>query len=178
MVLWPISRWLYMIIELMSLQPASIFTNFDITKPEISLSLNNRLWTAWGQREGIPYPSYFQVQTQWHIMQMFMGVHLFMKTKLIQAGKAVASGLLGRKCILLVNPKLMVPSWTEVGARHLVARTLDRYITIGNFRWGLCELVYYITLSLVVVLTPVLCTECSKKEALRLVLVRHVRNVN
>ena len=35
----------------------------------------------------------------------------------MQAGKAAAAGLLGKKCDLLVNPKVMVPSWTEAGAR-------------------------------------------------------------
>ncbi|TVU25538.1 hypothetical protein EJB05_28037 [Eragrostis curvula] len=51
----------------------------------------------------------------------------------VKAGKAAALGLLGRKCDLLVNPKPMVPSWTEAGARLLVARNLDQYISIGNF---------------------------------------------
>ncbi|AQK48315.1 uncharacterized protein [Zea mays] len=51
----------------------------------------------------------------------------------VKAGKAAALGLLGRKCDLLSNPKPMVSSWTEAGARLLVARSLDQYITIGNF---------------------------------------------
>ncbi|TVU25501.1 hypothetical protein EJB05_28000 [Eragrostis curvula] len=51
----------------------------------------------------------------------------------VKAGKAAALGLLGRKCDLLVNPKPMVPSWTEAGTRLLVARNLDQYISIGNF---------------------------------------------
>ncbi|KXG29141.1 uncharacterized protein LOC8085994 [Sorghum bicolor] len=51
----------------------------------------------------------------------------------VKAGKAAASGLLGMKCDLLVNPKPMVPSWTEAGARYLVAKNLDQYISIGNF---------------------------------------------
>ncbi|CAL4924119.1 unnamed protein product [Urochloa decumbens] len=52
----------------------------------------------------------------------------------VKVGKVAASELLNRKCDLLVNPKRMVPSWTEAGARLLVARNLDRYITIGNLR--------------------------------------------
>ncbi|XP_066334367.1 LOW QUALITY PROTEIN: uncharacterized protein [Miscanthus floridulus] len=51
----------------------------------------------------------------------------------VKAGKAAASGLLGMKCDLLVNQKPMVPSWTEAGARFLVAKNLDQYISIGNF---------------------------------------------
>ena len=46
----------------------------------------------------------------------------------MQAGKAAAAGLLGKKCDLLVNPKVMVPSWTEAGARLVVARFLDQYM--------------------------------------------------
>jgi len=53
---------------------------------------------------------------------------------LIQAGKVAASELLQKKCDLLVNPKPMVPSWTEAGARLLVARNFERYMTIGNVR--------------------------------------------
>jgi cyclopropane-fatty-acyl-phospholipid synthase len=50
----------------------------------------------------------------------------------MQAGKAAAQGLLGKKCELLLNPKQMIPSWTDVGARFLVARFLNQYISIGN----------------------------------------------
>nr|CAB3456415.1 unnamed protein product [Digitaria exilis] len=53
-------------------------------------------------------------------------------TELIQAGKVAASELLRRKCELLVNPKPMVLSWTEAGARLLVAKTFERHIIIGN----------------------------------------------
>ncbi|CAL4940924.1 unnamed protein product [Urochloa decumbens] len=52
----------------------------------------------------------------------------------VKAGKVAASELLKKKCDLLVNPKRMVPSWTQAGARLLVARNLDQYITIGNLR--------------------------------------------
>ncbi|KAF8698874.1 hypothetical protein HU200_035135 [Digitaria exilis] len=50
----------------------------------------------------------------------------------LKAGKAAAAGLLGKKCDLLMNPKRTVPSWTEAGARLLVARFLDQYISIGS----------------------------------------------
>ncbi|WVZ57371.1 hypothetical protein U9M48_007764 [Paspalum notatum var. saurae] len=50
----------------------------------------------------------------------------------VKAGKAAAERLLGKKCDLLVNPKVVVPSWIEAGARLLVARFLDRYISIGK----------------------------------------------
>ncbi|RLN18713.1 Cyclopropane-fatty-acyl-phospholipid synthase [Panicum miliaceum] len=52
----------------------------------------------------------------------------------VKAGKAAAADLLGKKCDLLVNPKQLLPSWTEAGARLLVARFLDQYISIGNLR--------------------------------------------
>ncbi|KAI4967900.1 hypothetical protein ZWY2020_005514 [Hordeum vulgare] len=50
----------------------------------------------------------------------------------VKAGKATAQGLLGKQSILLSNPKQMVPSWTEAGARILVARFLNQFITLGN----------------------------------------------
>ncbi|XP_044334958.1 uncharacterized protein [Triticum aestivum] len=50
----------------------------------------------------------------------------------LKAGKAVAQGLLGKKCELLLNPKQMIPSWTEAGARLLVASFFNLYISIGN----------------------------------------------
>ncbi|KAJ1288403.1 hypothetical protein BS78_02G086900 [Paspalum vaginatum] len=50
----------------------------------------------------------------------------------VKAGKAAAFGLLGRKCDLLVNPKQMVPSWTQAVARLLVVRKFDRFISIGS----------------------------------------------
>uniref|UniRef100_A0A0A8YSL3 Amine oxidase domain-containing protein n=1 Tax=Arundo donax TaxID=35708 RepID=A0A0A8YSL3_ARUDO len=50
----------------------------------------------------------------------------------LKAGKAAAQGLLGKKSGLLVNPKQMVPSWTEAGARLLVARFLNQYVSVGN----------------------------------------------
>jgi len=50
----------------------------------------------------------------------------------MQAGKAAAAGLLGKQCDLLVNPKVMVPSWTEAGARLVVARFLDQYVSVGS----------------------------------------------
>lgn len=52
----------------------------------------------------------------------------------MQAGKAAALGLLGKKCEFALNPKVMIPSWTEAGARLLVGRFLKRYISIGNLR--------------------------------------------
>ncbi|XP_044968567.1 uncharacterized protein LOC123428428 [Hordeum vulgare subsp. vulgare] len=50
----------------------------------------------------------------------------------LKAGKVVAQGLLGKKCELLLNPKQMIPSWTEAGARLLVARFFNQYVSIGN----------------------------------------------
>ncbi|KAG2636066.1 hypothetical protein PVAP13_2NG420300 [Panicum virgatum] len=50
----------------------------------------------------------------------------------LKAGKSAAQDLLGKKSGLLVNPKQMVPSWTEAGARLLVARFLGQYVSVGN----------------------------------------------
>ncbi|VAH38538.1 unnamed protein product [Triticum turgidum subsp. durum] len=50
----------------------------------------------------------------------------------LKSGKAAAQGLLGKKCELLLNPKKMIPSWTEAAARLLVARFFNQYISIGN----------------------------------------------
>ena len=94
---------------------------------------------------------------------------------LIQAGKVAASELLQRKCDLLVNPKPMVPSWTEAGARLLVARNFKRYMTIGNVRWGLYELVHYTIFDNDPHFIS-LYTAYWNKEALRLVLVEHVKD--
>jgi cyclopropane-fatty-acyl-phospholipid synthase len=49
-----------------------------------------------------------------------------------QAGKAAAQSLLGNKIDPLTNPKQMVLSWTETGARLLVLRFLKQYISVGN----------------------------------------------
>ncbi|CAM0907847.1 unnamed protein product [Alopecurus aequalis] len=50
----------------------------------------------------------------------------------LKSGKAAAQGLLGKKCELLLNPKHMIPSWTEAGTRFLVARFFNQYISIGH----------------------------------------------
>ncbi|XP_020093172.1 uncharacterized protein LOC109713480 [Ananas comosus] len=50
----------------------------------------------------------------------------------LKAGLAAASGLLGKECALLENPKHFAPSLMERGARFLVTRFLDRFISIGN----------------------------------------------
>uniref|UniRef100_A0ACD6A2D9 Uncharacterized protein n=1 Tax=Avena sativa TaxID=4498 RepID=A0ACD6A2D9_AVESA len=50
----------------------------------------------------------------------------------VKAGKAAAQGLLGKESSPLLNPKQMVPSWTEAGARILVARFLNQFISLGN----------------------------------------------
>ncbi|TVU05041.1 hypothetical protein EJB05_48189 [Eragrostis curvula] len=50
----------------------------------------------------------------------------------LKAGKAAAQCLLGKESSLLVNPKQMVPSWTEAGARLLVSRFLNQYVSVGN----------------------------------------------
>ncbi|XP_037480833.1 uncharacterized protein LOC119358352 [Triticum dicoccoides] len=50
----------------------------------------------------------------------------------LKSGKAAAQDFLGKKCELLLNPKKMIPSWTEAVARFLVARVFNQYISIGN----------------------------------------------
>ncbi|KAL3634449.1 hypothetical protein CASFOL_021503 [Castilleja foliolosa] len=50
----------------------------------------------------------------------------------LKAGLLAANGLLRRQCTLQNNPKHMVPSWLETGARLLVTRFLERFIAIGS----------------------------------------------
>ncbi|XP_049367996.1 uncharacterized protein LOC125832844 [Solanum verrucosum] len=49
----------------------------------------------------------------------------------LKAGMAAADGMLRRKCRILDNPKHMVPTWTETGARLLVTRFLKSFIETG-----------------------------------------------
>lgn len=48
-----------------------------------------------------------------------------------QAGAIAAQGLLKRNFSVLKNPKHMVPTWPETGARLLVNRFLKSFITTG-----------------------------------------------
>ncbi|XP_044968572.1 uncharacterized protein LOC123428430 isoform X1 [Hordeum vulgare subsp. vulgare] len=50
----------------------------------------------------------------------------------LKDGKAAAQGLLGKKCELLLNRKQIIPSWTEAGARLMVTRFFNLYVSIGN----------------------------------------------
>ncbi|KAG6393072.1 hypothetical protein SASPL_147302 [Salvia splendens] len=50
----------------------------------------------------------------------------------LKAGINAANGLLRKNCILKSNPKYMVPSWLETGARYLVTRFLERLIATGS----------------------------------------------
>jgi len=56
---------------------------------------------------------------------------LTVKCSTLQAGMAAAHGMLGKGCSLLSNPKHMVPSLTETGARLFVTRFLRHYISTG-----------------------------------------------
>ncbi|XP_028769570.1 uncharacterized protein LOC114727032, partial [Neltuma alba] len=49
----------------------------------------------------------------------------------LKAGMTAAHGVLGRCYPLISNPKHMVPSWTELGARLFVTRFLKSYISAG-----------------------------------------------
>ncbi|XP_058094779.1 uncharacterized protein LOC131240519 isoform X2 [Magnolia sinica] len=49
----------------------------------------------------------------------------------LKAGRVAAHGVLGKSCVLLRNRKHMVPSLVETGARLIVTRFLERYISIG-----------------------------------------------
>ncbi|BFG14191.1 hypothetical protein CerSpe_004660 [Prunus speciosa] len=49
----------------------------------------------------------------------------------LKAGMAAAHDMLGKGCALLSNPKHMVPSLTETGARLFVTRFLRNYISTG-----------------------------------------------
>ncbi|WMV48065.1 hypothetical protein MTR67_041450 [Solanum verrucosum] len=49
----------------------------------------------------------------------------------LKVGVAAADGMLKRNCCILDNPKHMVPTWPETGARLLVARFLKSFIQTG-----------------------------------------------
>lgn len=50
---------------------------------------------------------------------------------ILQAGMIAAHGILGKRCVLQTNPKHMVPSWKELGARIFVTRFLSYYVNTG-----------------------------------------------
>ncbi|WJX12302.1 cyclopropane-fatty-acyl-phospholipid synthase [Trifolium repens] len=50
----------------------------------------------------------------------------------LKAGMIAAHGILGSHCTLQTNPKHMVPSWKELGARLFVTRFLSCFITTGS----------------------------------------------
>lgn len=52
-----------------------------------------------------------------------------------QAGVVAAKSLLRKSCTVLDNPKHMVPSWTEMGARLFVTRFLNGFIATGCLMW-------------------------------------------
>ncbi|KAK7268724.1 hypothetical protein RIF29_21432 [Crotalaria pallida] len=49
----------------------------------------------------------------------------------LKAGMTAAHGILGRSCALRTNPKHMVHSWKELGARLFVTRFLSSFVTTG-----------------------------------------------
>ncbi|KAG8369876.1 hypothetical protein BUALT_Bualt14G0059100 [Buddleja alternifolia] len=49
----------------------------------------------------------------------------------IKAGMSAANGFLGKSYTVRTNPKHMVPSWFETGARLLVTRFFERFIATG-----------------------------------------------
>ncbi|KAK4706593.1 hypothetical protein R3W88_033856 [Solanum pinnatisectum] len=49
----------------------------------------------------------------------------------LKAGMVAADGMLRRNYLILENPKHMVPTWTETGARLLVTRFLNSFIETG-----------------------------------------------
>ncbi|KAL6503522.1 hypothetical protein OROGR_025445 [Orobanche gracilis] len=49
----------------------------------------------------------------------------------LKAGMLAANGMLRKSSTLHYNPKHMVPSWIETGARFLVTRFLERFIATG-----------------------------------------------
>lgn len=55
-----------------------------------------------------------------------------MKSKYLQAGVMAAHNMLGNSFTLLSNPKHMVPSLADTGARLFVTRFLGQYITSGS----------------------------------------------
>ncbi|KAM0945005.1 putative cyclopropane-fatty-acyl-phospholipid synthase [Dioscorea sansibarensis] len=50
----------------------------------------------------------------------------------LKAGMDAANGVLGKNYIPLRNPKHMVPSWAETGARAIITNFLEKYIVSGS----------------------------------------------
>ncbi|KAM0945008.1 putative cyclopropane-fatty-acyl-phospholipid synthase [Dioscorea sansibarensis] len=50
----------------------------------------------------------------------------------LKAGMDAANGVLGKNYIPLRNPKHMVPSWAETGARAIVTKFLKKFIVTGS----------------------------------------------
>nr|VDD36307.1 unnamed protein product [Brassica oleracea] len=61
----------------------------------------------------------------------FCGAYQVLLIFVFQAGMAAARGLLGKEAALLDNPRHMVPSLTETGARLFVTRFLGQFISTG-----------------------------------------------
>ena len=85
----------------------------------------------------------------------------------MQAGKAAAQGVLGKEVDHVVNPKQMVPSWTEAGARLLVARFINRSISIGNLMSVLASSPMLVMPHLIILISYLYSclSDCSKMEA-------------
>lgn len=58
----------------------------------------------------------------------------------LQAGLLAANSLLGKGFSLRKNPKYMILSWPEAGARILVTRFLQRFIVAGCLMWDFCRI--------------------------------------
>uniref|UniRef100_A0A453DCV9 Amine oxidase domain-containing protein n=1 Tax=Aegilops tauschii subsp. strangulata TaxID=200361 RepID=A0A453DCV9_AEGTS len=126
-----VTYWLNQIQKVESVRPFLVTLNPPCVPDHVLLK-----WNA-----SLPVPSVAAAKAYLQLDQIqgkrgiwFCGVyngHGFHEDGL-KSGKAAAQGLLGKKCDVLLNPKKMSPSWTEAGARLLVTRFFNQYISIGN----------------------------------------------
>ncbi|WMV48067.1 hypothetical protein MTR67_041452 [Solanum verrucosum] len=104
--------------------------NMNISDMSFSVSLDQGRGCEWGTRNG--FSSLF-AQKKNVLNPYFCGAYQgygFHEDGL-KAGVAAADGMLKRNCCILDNPKHMVPTWPETGARLLVTRFLKSFIQTG-----------------------------------------------
>uniref|UniRef100_A0A8R7RBC5 Amine oxidase domain-containing protein n=1 Tax=Triticum urartu TaxID=4572 RepID=A0A8R7RBC5_TRIUA len=121
-----VTYWLNQIQKIESARPFLVTLNPPCVPDHVLLKRNTRL----------PVPSVAVAKAYLQLDQIqgkrgiwFCGTyqgHGFYEDGL-KSGKAAAQDLLGK-----MNPKKMIPSWTEAVARFLVARFFNQYISIGN----------------------------------------------
>lgn len=111
-----------------------------------------RFWVPWGWTKGstITCSAYICQQISKHNLEKynatftrFSSILVYLETHklqhsmpheswdLLQAGMVAANSVLGKDSVILRDPRHMVPSLVETGARHIVTRFLEKYVSTG-----------------------------------------------